>query len=470
MQRPERPTDRQNAPSFRAFFLLATAGWATLLCFGSWYPFRFASFDWSEALLSWLSTDWTLVSKSDFAANFLAGSPLGFAVWMAIGPADRNWRSMAVATATTILTLTFVSTTVEILQAGLATRNSSWLDTAAQVFGGSLGMTVAIIWQPILSRRLTQLFGTASNVSRANEKAADFRAALELYLGGYVIWMWLPFIPAISPTELKEKWRSGEIQLSPIGAWFEAPWQAAYTALAAAVTAIPIGLWFGTRYETALSRRDIVTATFMAVLLVSGLELSQLAIQTRTMSTADMAWSAVGVVIGIFFCDYWIPKTYVTPDQKNASQPFFGFKVLCLTTVFYAILYIMLAFAPFDWVTAEVDVLARIEGFRSSGLPSRFSGNDLAFLTNSIRTALWSLPLGGLCASTWHQAPSSCRGWIAALLTIGTVGICCITELGQLFLASRNCSVVGALVRLASSALGASLVLGLRTHLLRPAR
>ena len=460
MQNAKRQPSKRAIQSFRLFFLIAAFGWTALLYFGSWYPFRFVSFDWSAALRDWWSRDWTQTAKSDLVVNFLAGGPLGFTGYLAIAP-KRRWWSMLAAAVITVLLLVCVSASVEIVQAGLATRTSSWLDTFTQVLGGGVGMVVAAICQASLLRHLASLFGTSASESPSAIRALRIRAALAIYLGGYAIWILLPFIPAISPSELKEKWHSGLIQLSPIEPWFADPWQAAYTALTASLTAIPVGLWFASKFEAADYRRNRLTAALAASLLVICLEICQLAIQTRTVATADMVWSAVGAMLGVGLYCRLLSGSLEKRDGEQVSHSMSKFPLTLLITVAYSMLYLTLAWAPFDWVESKAEAIERIESFRSVGWRNELSGNDLGFVTGSIRIALWSLLLGGLCGLTWLRARRSIRWLVAAIMVAGAVGLCGISEAGQLFLTDRYCSIISVFVRLAATGLGAFLVLSL---------
>ncbi|MCC9601468.1 hypothetical protein LOC67_13005, partial [Stieleria sp. JC731] len=256
--------DVQNDVSRR--IRLATVGlliaWATLLLLGSWYPFEYQEATFRGACEQWWR-GWRLAgqSRSDLAINVVAGVPLGFCSGLLIRVWSTRKSKLGFAECSSgLLALSLIALYafgVEIGQAWFSHRVPSSLDTFAQIAGASGAMIVSLSLGEFLLIRISST-GLANVSSRS-------MALLDLYFFGYVIWMWMPFIPALSPSELKQKWLHGVTGLG-LQQWSRDPWVALYQAGVAMATAIPIGAWW-----RRMSSRGLVDMSVWGALLWGGI-------------------------------------------------------------------------------------------------------------------------------------------------------------------------------------------------------
>jgi VanZ family protein len=448
-------------------FLIAALMWATFTALGSWYPFDFQTGTLDEAWDQWSRMP-TRLSKSDLAINLMLGIPLGYFAYLAMRPNQvtnspnqlvRNSLATSLVKTGWMIFLGMLTTglvllcalTVELGQHWFGKRVPSLMDTAAQTAGGVLGMLVACGSGQWLSQRLRILF-----TRRQGENA--WQALLDLYLVGYAMWMLQPFIPAISPSELKAKWNSGMIQLGVLSQWETDVWGASYTALMASMSALPIGLWFALRSSVTKTAMGVFESTSLACLAVASLELAQIFIETRSAELADIVWSCTGVTIGIVIGFGFFSQR---SSQSQGSPLYF----LPIVALLYTIGYVAVAWAPFDWLDTKAAVLARWDQLRAGPITGLFSGNDMANASNFLRCFLMSVPLGAVfplaALRVFGNFPRSAIG----LSVVAVLAVCIGAELGQLLTKDRFPDLSAAILRLVGGTLG--IVLGIR---MRPAK
>ena len=187
----------------------------------------------------------------------------------------------------------FWGTLVELGQFWFGGRVPTFSDTIAQTIGGILGTAICLVggnW--FLSR-------VGAFVSNRRE-AQTASIALELYLAGYAFWALMPFLPALTPSVLAERWRRGAIDPFPFGDWTSDPMSASYNAAVALVAALPIGLYFGRKASNGdHSRASLLTGLLGGGLFVAILEMLQVFIESRTASADDLIWSVAGASLGV---------------------------------------------------------------------------------------------------------------------------------------------------------------------------
>ncbi len=231
----------------------------------------------------------------------------------------------------------------------------------------------------------------------------------------------MPFIPAVSPSELIWKWRAGLVSLSLVEPWRSNPSLAAYTALVASVTAVPIGWLLVDRLGGAFDRLRFVTAALASAFLVVLLECLQVFIETRVFAADDALWSAAGALIGAMAGAWLIHRISVTGPILT---PLTWTPILTMVFFLFCMFYLAVSWAPFDIVTSKAELLSRLDAFRSSQA-SVFSGDDLFRASNLLRSLLWSMPLGFLAGlAAQHSRPAIRRAaWVMAT-TLRRTGVC----------------------------------------------
>ncbi|MEO1525543.1 MAG: VanZ family protein [Planctomycetota bacterium] len=401
---------------------------ACFVVLGSFYPFRFQGGTLSEAIQQWATT--TNLSKSDLAINLLAGVPIGFLGLLSFVGNGATRKRVSGATIAALVVSVVLSTFVEVGQHYVPTRVSSRFDTIAQIVGAVLGIVVAVTSGRWICDRLQQL-GSPNRV-----RSGD--ALLDVYLFGYLIFMFQPFVPAISPTELSAKWKSGGVSLVPFLEWSTNLWGAAYTAIVCTSTAIPVGAWFARR----LSTWQLAPVAVVAAVAVVGLEAMQVAIEMRTCSADDALWSSAGAITGVGLLRYfWVEL-----------QTFFrlqGRVVLVRVTLLFVVLYFLASLAPFSFVTSTSVLADRWERFMAE--PVGLRGNDFIAGSNLVRISLWSAVLGVLATLSVRRDQ---RGVLWGLILV----LVAFAEFLQLFSNSHSPSLLAAAARTLGATLGCEIV------------
>lgn len=412
-------------------------GWwvvfAGFVVLGSFYPFRFGTGTLSQAVTQWAS--FADVSKSDLAINLLAGFPIGFLGSLAVAGRSRRATRLVITTTIVLAFSVLLSTFVEIGQFWIEGRVSSRYDTVAQIFGACVGVGIAILRGDWL---LDRIHHVRSSVGR---NAVE--AFLDLYLVGYLVFMLQPFVPAVSPTELASKWRSGAIEPIPFLVWLTDPWVAGYTIVVCVSTAIPVGFWFARRLATSpLPQCAIIAAISLAML-----EVSQIAIELRTASADDAIWSAVGAICGVVFGRRYAAELGVYFERQ-------GPLVLKLIAISFTALYLMTSLAPFDFVGSSDQLIERLNHWWAD--PVGLRGNDFRMGSNLFRVAMWSAALGISMGLAFNRR----RGWLGfSLCFAAVVVLTALAEMIQLLSDSRFPSLLAAGSRMLAGIAGLLVVM-----------
>ncbi|TWU44354.1 VanZ like family protein [Novipirellula aureliae] len=450
----------------RRYWLFLAFAWAALMVLGSWYPFDLKTGSLAEAWADWSHvTDWSQQSRSDLAINMMLGIPLGFLLVLVGGASPlapsqspryhRNSISVIIA----VCLVAAVSLFVELGQHWYGRRVPSRNDTISQLLGGLVGGLLAYGGGSWFSSRVARFWSGRSHQS-------PFKALLDLYVAGYLLWAWMPFIPAVSPSELKAKWRSGMIQLSPFENWHTDTWQSLYTAAVTIATALPIGVWFaywsGTdgRNPPQRTRVHWIQSAMFAVGGVVCLEACQAFIETRTAAVDDAIGSAVGAGVGACWAGRMWSSDSPFPLRSWATAP-----VLLIVAILYSLGYLLVSWAPFDFADSGLEMKQRFDQFRSIAMTNWFSGNDMAMASNLLRSLWFSMLLGSLAGmSAAFAAPSRLKRitvlrWLAAV--VFCVSVCLLAEGGQIFERSRSPSLIELAVRIVGVAIGMAIAIAI---------
>lgn len=413
MNQPSTPTDSQIN---RGWWWLLAVIWAAFMMLGSWYPFEYTPASLQDAWDVWrVSGGWVKQGRSDLAVNLLLGLPLGFFGCLALLPQGKTWSLWRLAAPMFVLLfVAFWAIVVELGQRFFGYRVPSQADTAAQLLGGFLGATIAWFGGAWISHRVATL------VSQ-NPERSTMSALLDLYVAGYIFWMLMPFLP-VSPSELAMKWRSGNIQLSPLATWLSDPYRAAYTWAVALVTAIPVGMAVAFHWRNHAPKVHPATAALVAALGVILLEFAQVFVQTRTAALDDAIGSAIGAVLGA-----WAFIAFVSNAKEGTLAGSNTGPLLAASAVLFAIAYVLVAWAPFDFADTSGEIRERLKLFRTQSFRSWLMGDDMGHASNLIRSILWSAPLGGL-AGMAIQASGRKNGCFWLVAAVFCVLVCCAAE------------------------------------------
>jgi VanZ family protein len=327
---------------------------------------------------------------------------------------------------------------VEIGQNWFGNRVSAMSDTISQISGGLLGISLSLSLGVMIDARITGLFDRAQH--------RTFPVILDLYVIGYCLWMMMPFVPSLSRSEIKEKWKNGMIQFSILSEWYTNVWQAMYTASISLICAIPIGAWFSGIEPSRGSRGKCFFAATVASGFVFTLECIQVFVESRSAQAADAFWGILGAILGVLLVHHRIGLRSVYHANRKS--------IILTSMLSYLVLYYAIALAPFDFCDFST---AR---FRAGSLwtdlgKNILGGNNLVGASNLIRTFLFSAPLGifGALTLTTFLRP----GYGVSLITVVLILILMSSvgaEFVQIFSLSHNPGVLDLLSRFSGCCVG----------------
>jgi glycopeptide antibiotics resistance protein len=285
-------------------------GVAIFTIYGSLVPFNFRLQSLGSALDSFhaVISNTRLASRSDFAANFLLGVPLGFCLIA--------WRMLDTERSTFALVKSFLmlwpwciglAAGVEFAQLFFPGRSSSGTDILAQSAGSALGMALYAYGGQHLIDRFRLLFQNGQFQSPALGFCVVYVAVL-------VVNQLLPMDFSASPKSWVDKYREGKVVISPFaelaggGAKVEL-WRKLSAWVELAALYFPIGLLLafvpktmpipleGVPPNIVLARACI--RVFAVGLMIAGaLEAAQILVLSRYSSVTDVILGGVAVFLG----------------------------------------------------------------------------------------------------------------------------------------------------------------------------
>ncbi|EMI16529.1 putative membrane protein [Rhodopirellula maiorica SM1] len=450
-------------------------GWSSLavsmaLVVVSWAPFNFRP-DALAAVCSQLIIAGTAsqYSRADFVANIVITIPLGFFL---IGFFDLQTRSLwrrnssgaAVGIARSILltAITLVASgslglLCETGQGWLPTRVASLRDVKAQLTGALFGVVTWWCCGPRIAALITQVLRGQKLHSRIN-------ALVSLTAIGMIVWSIAPFDLILSPVSIVRKWTRGQIELVPFTSYPILTLNALYQWVASYVLGIPLGIW--ARRSTAflfvkgLSRSNIV----LVAIALGGLpELLQIPIEGRVASSTDAIFTAIGVGSGLLvapalFASIESPgQSQFGTDKKTSKQRWMtSSSDWFLMAMIYGVLWSLLSWYPFDFVTDSEQLKTRLNQLCSSPFHD-VETNGLKTLFVVFRAFLLSVGLGALLGggASRLSVPSLRTTAKYAILPLAFL-TALIIEAGQLLEATRTAGGIGFLTQAGGIWLGFS--------------
>jgi len=422
------------------WYALLAAGVVAFILYGSYVPFHYAPLPWDEATETFDRTVRATLrpaSRSDWAANWCLGVPLGFCL-LGAARVDRTGRAATIAVGAVVLPgcLAFAAA-VEFGQLFFPGRECSGSDIWAQGLGAACGvaawMAVGQRWTKAMRRALSQAEGTGR--------------LLTLYVFCALVAQTLPFDLTANPAELYRRVRAKEITVIPLaelaarpGVSAEKDWKkvAAWCELLA--MALPGGVLLaglGGRWKSV----NTLPAT-VAVALLAGavLELAQWPVKSRHPSTTDVLVLALGVGMG------WGVALAVADKGSRKHRPMLA---ALLAQAWVAVLAIH-HWQPFNFLPPLLPTNAA----RMTFLPfeQQIGKAYLWGLEEMVQKTWLFVPLGALAGWGWKRSADRRAVWYA-------VGVCvfaaAVLEFGQLLLPARVGSPTDLLFAAAGGWLGA---------------
>jgi len=198
--------------TYRRWVLFLTSLWMVFICFGSWYPFDIRIVSLNEAVSRWAGS-WSMSNESsDQVINFALGVPTGLLICALMSAAkwtkrDRRGRLWMIDALLWIFCCCLTAVVVEIGQAFFSWRHSSLKDSFLQFAGSVLGGIAYLI----SGEKFVCVFSAIQSfLGRLNYTS---KSAIALFLTNLFVHLW-PFIPGLSPSEIKTKLRQIKIGLN----------------------------------------------------------------------------------------------------------------------------------------------------------------------------------------------------------------------------------------------------------------
>ncbi len=431
-----------NAPNLLTsrWYAALAVGVAAFTVYGSYVPFDYRPRPWDEATAAFdrtvRATLWP-TSRSDWAANWCLGVPLGFFLLGAMR-VDRPGRAATAALGAAVVPacLTFAAV-VEFGQLSFAGRTCCGSDIWAQGLGAACGVTAWVF----AGQRLTD--AARQSLSRLD----GTRNLLIVYACCALTAQTLPFDLTASPADWYRRLRDRTVTLVPLGELAARPgvtavedWKkvAAWCELLA--LAIPGGLLvagLGGRWKSVNALPQVAVAGLAAGAV---LELAQWPVQSRHPSTTDVLVLAFGVLVG------WGIALAVTDKGSRKYRP-------RLAAVFWQLWLGVLCVHQWQPFEFHPPLLAANAG-RASWLPfdQQIGKTYLWGLEEIVRKVWLFAPLGVAAAWGWKRSSDRRATWYA-------VGGCAaagvLLEFGQLLQPSRVGSPTDVLFAVAGGWAGA---------------
>ncbi len=238
-----------------------------LVVLGSLTPFSPRHLQQCDTILGW-----TTVDVSDICTNVAVYLPVGACLYLLLLTGRTAWTSGVIA----ILLAAMLSLCVEILQAFVSTRFSSWLDIIYDVGGALIGILLARGAAGLVARNALSSL-KAVIIARVRSAIGMPLPALMFAFGGIVLWMMITGITALANVA------SGSFSAnwSPFADYINMPFVAALQGIAKMV--FPF------------SMLGFVTAVLLVKLTVRGGKAMPLVIALITVSLACVATGSFAV-------------------------------------------------------------------------------------------------------------------------------------------------------------------------------
>jgi VanZ family protein len=190
-------------PLSRRRFAAFAAGFALFTIYGSLVPFEFVPRTWDNAVAAFAGVFQKRLwpeSRSDFAANFLLGLPLGLCLIGALRFGRKGVAGSFLAAAALVPINAVFATAIEFSQLWFPARTCAGSDVLAQILGSSTGMALWVVAGPALT-------GFASRIWDAPNRGGRAGRALFVYGLGLVAIQTLPWDITASPVDWYRKVR-----------------------------------------------------------------------------------------------------------------------------------------------------------------------------------------------------------------------------------------------------------------------
>jgi len=271
-------------------WLMMTVAFVGFIVYGSLVPLEYKPVSFDEGLDRWRTAMAKVPefgSRADWAANILLFIPLGFlatgTLWLARLP------SAMLLTLLLIPAFASFSASIELMQVWFPARVTSINDVVAETVGGAIGI---VAWF-VVGRAFLQ-YGTVVQKHLPPGWAGKL---VFPYLALLVVVQGMPFDLTISPAEIYQKYKRG--QIGPMPTSEHDPIEVVKKALIALVYFAPAGILLGCMPGRRWQSIDaLMRVALVGFGLAFAIELMQVIIISRNSELLDVAIGGMGVVAG----------------------------------------------------------------------------------------------------------------------------------------------------------------------------
>jgi len=365
--------------------------------------------------------------RADWVANILLFIPLSY-LWIAGLTVDYYKRMRRFLSSIILVFLcSMLALVIEFTQLFFPRRTTSINDILAETIGACVGIFLWSLFGQSITNSIRQY-------SRETRPLNKIEWLLAVYCFGLIFYSILPLDLILSLTELAYKFRAGRIQLLPFGDFSLNP-NYIYNLLRDIVVFIPVGI-FISLLKTKNIRSFSSTIT-LGFIFVSLLELSQILVYSRFTSTGDIILGVFGVGIGAHILRYF--KKSPNRDETIFTDETRSFWISMLLVLIYSLLLIVIFCMPFDLITDNVILKARLRGFWHVPFARLYTGSEFNAISEILRKIILYLPLGAILASSVRNLsfPTVLKRLILVFSIFYVMGLATFIELLQVFIKSH---------------------------------
>lgn len=410
----------------KGWLLIAALAYTAFAVYGSLVPLNFRPADidqaW-EAFIAMSDMPFRIASRTDWAVNILLFVPLSF-LWCAL-IFGRTLVGKILAGCIIWLACVCLSIGIEFLQSFFPPRTPSLSDMVGESIGAATGV---VLWGATGQKVMSWVQGW----SRVRGVRSVSQQSLYGYLFVVFFYNVMPLDLSISPAEIYNKWRIGQVLVIPFSAWYASRVQMAYDILS------DIAIWVPAAFLWTLSGKHSAMKVLQYVLASAAiLEFLQLFVMSRTTDSTDLITAGVGALCGIA-CARVIGQGRRRPLSTRAGSVS-GARVAlwCVALIGWLVVLGVIFWYPFDFRTDGQFVRQRIGDLARAPLHAYYKSSELRALTELIHKTVFFLPLGVLLAIVTNylrariEIPTAIYHCIAG---VGIAGVAAVIEAGQLLL------------------------------------
>jgi glycopeptide antibiotics resistance protein len=275
-----------------------------------------------------------------------------------------------------------------------------------------------------------------------------------------VLYSIMPLDLTISVSELYDKYRAGQINLTPFRHAWPLTLHSAYELLRDVAMFVPMGALAYRQWPRLTSRAQLLGAIVAGVAVVAGIETAQTLVLSRFADVTDLITGGLGVTVGSALTHKWIPDKFsATPRTPSHLGPRSSQRTvawLVALAVGYCALLFVAAWYPFEFNFDPAFLKPRVHTFVAAPLTTLYLSSEFAALTNAFAHTAWFVPLGVLadwCSRLAATGPATRRAWLTFCLTL-ILAAATAMEVGQIAIPARTASLDGVILRGLGAAVG----------------